>query len=366
MHYIIFSGANERAVIAAAKNLLKNGKKFSIIARSSNDVIYKSFLKKYVFINREEETIDLDDIINCLIKIQDKIKDELFYLPTTESINRLFLENKGVILSRCKINISIPDIDNYKILSDKLNFINLAKEFGIIAPDEILNPFECSLPIVAKPKFEFDKFGRKIYPELIFTDSQRKSFLSKNSEENFFFQNYIDGQSYYYLFFFKKNGEVCSLFQKNIAQQPNGKSILLAELCECPSNIFLNKIKKCISSVNFYGFCMVELIIKDGKDYLIELNPRLWGPFDLAVKGGFSVDWLEKDDFQFYPSKINGRGKYSWLSGILKTKKNKGVIRWFPGQKKNYFLNLYKFIKNDVYLEDPKTWKIFIKEITGS
>lgn len=363
MHFLILSGANERAIVAACRNLLTEGVGFSIIARPIKDPIIGSFLAPYIVAERTSDALDIEDLITTLDRVRHQLPSRLIYLPASEALNRLVLAHRGRLETEAGLEIPLPSPEIYQTLSDKASFNALAYRFGLETPPREENPATAALPIVAKPYAEFSpSSGQKLYPVLIFEEAQREVFLKRPSAGDYFFQRYVNGQSYYYLFFFDGHGGAVSLFQENIAQQPGGKSIVAAQLCACPSQEFLEKLTECINSTGFFGFCMVEAIQVEGKNYLIELNPRLWGPFALAVDAGFQVRWLANPAEMAQPAPA-GPLYYAWLSGMLQTWRAKGRLRWYSHLRGKFFRHLPAFIFSDIYLRKINTLRMAAREL---
>ena len=41
--------------------------------------------------------------------------------------------------------------------------------------------------------------------------------------------------------------------------------------------------------IGYYGLIMIEVKIQDGEYYMIEANPRLWGPSQLILDAGMDL-----------------------------------------------------------------------------
>lgn len=364
MHFLILSGANERAIVAAARDLKSQGIGFSIIARPSKDPIAGTFLAPHIIATRSIDRLDIDDLAQTLSRVRPQLPERLIYLPTSEALNRLVLQHQQRLEQEYGLEIPLPDLDTYATLSDKARFNALARGFGLELPPTEQEPRTAPLPLVAKPHSEFSPHtGAKLYPVLIFDEPQRQAFFAEAAEEDYFYQRYVDGQSHYYLFFFDHQGQAYSLFQENIAQQPNGKSIVAAQTCPCPSGDFLEKITACIRSTGFFGFCMVEAITLNGKSYLIELNPRLWGPLSLAIHAGFHMHWLGKPESAVQPAPLASPARYTWLSGMVRTRLSGGRLRWYPGKKRLFFRHLPSFLRGDIYLQQINTLGMAAREL---
>jgi hypothetical protein len=368
MHILILSGANERAIVAACDSMMADGIGFSIIARPRNDPVARSHLARFVVAVRKSDTLDIDDLVRTLRQVRPSLPARLLYLPASEALNRLVLQHRERLERECALEIPMPEREVYETLSDKSRFNALAQQFGIALPPALDDAVSPALPLVAKPRNEFSLLtGEKLYPELIFTETQRSAFLARHAPDGaYFYQQYLDGASHYYLFFFDGKARHAVLFQQNLAQQPNGKSIVVAQSCPCPDPVFLDRISVCIASTGFFGFCMVEAMAVDDRSYLIELNPRLWGPMALALQAGFRIKWLGDPAAMVQPLLPPARPvRYAYLAGMWRARRNGGSLRWYPQGRAQFIRHLLSFLREDVYLKTPRTWPMAIRELRG-
>lgn len=357
--FVIFSGANERAIIACCRYFSRKNILFSIVARPSKDKIFLTSYKKNIDFSREFDYLDAEDITRQIFLLRRRYtEDTLIYLPTSESLNRIMLQYRNEF-SSAGLVINLCGEALYEMLSDKLKFNALAEENGILLPPAVANPSVQTLPFVAKPKQEFSKVnGEKIYPQLIFSQYQIADFYAKFDSDDFFFQKYIDGKSYYLLLFLADN-TVKILWQKNVLQQADGKSIIAAEICVCPDPDFEFKMINILQKVNYEGFIMVELMHDAGHSYLIEANPRLWGPFQLAVDNGFNPEWIRFNGE--YVNVSQKKGLYFWLAGLLINFSEGKHIRHFLPGKKNAVQYVFKAICADIYVHQD-SFMLFLSE----
>jgi len=345
--FVIFSGANERAIVACCRHFERSAIPFSIISRMHGDKICFTAYKKNIDATRKLDSLDVEDMLEQLDNLRQKYPaDKFIYLPTAESINRVILKYRDKFASSGLV-VTLCDEGLYTTLSDKSTFNALAQAHGIVLPQSIPFPSEQSLPFVAKPEQEFSKAdGQKIYPQLIFTEEQRATFLKTYTSEDFFYQKYIDGESYYLLLFM--SGDVVKrLWQKNILQQADGKSIIAAEVCPCPDVDFESSMIALLQSVNYAGFIMVEIMRENGMSCLIEANPRLWGPFELAIRHGFNPEWVQLSGA--YPEAPYKPSSYLWLNGWLMNAVGKKPIRQFLPAGKSGIGYILRSLSGEIY-----------------
>lgn len=286
---LIFSGYNPRAVIALIRTLEKNNIPYGIIAKSFNDDIYHTDYKDRVMATRK--TIELiDDELRRVITATQKIlrANEYIIAPSTEALNRYFLENKDLLDSmRCKL----PVVERvaYELVSDKEKFGRLCAQSGINVPSEFPDLKTSHAPFVAKPRSYMSTNGRINAPVLINNNKDMTIFKNDYNVEDFYFQEYVGGQSKYLLYYFYKDGKIDKFSQVNYIQQPGGKSIIGATNDTIHNNEISNKFEELFASMRFFGLVMVEVKYFKNKYFMIEANPRLWGPSQLFVDAGVNL-----------------------------------------------------------------------------
>lgn len=283
---------------------------FDIIAKSKNDEILNTDYAKNVVLIRESNTLDIGTILD-ITKIYNS--EPIFILPSTEYLNRILISNSE-ILNKNNIHFGLADRKTYELVSDKITFGNLCKSGGISIPAEY---DEIQIPCVLKPKRYFNSSLGIDAPKLIFdkSDVNRVSNL-----EDFYIQQYVEGESIYLLYYITKSGDYSVYSQKNYIQQPNGGSILLAKSSNDYEHIVSKKLANLLISVEFSGLIMVEFR-KTATDWImIEANPRLWGPSQLILDSGMDLFdmFLYDNDLTNYKIERNYKSDvtYLWYLGM--------------------------------------------------
>ena len=363
---IVFSGYNPRAIIAFLRTLKQNRiEEYAIIAASENDPIFLTQYANKVVYTRKEKQLFLPEIggaIEAVLKEKDEKK--ALIIPSTEALNRFLLENKVYFEN---LNCEIPLVDKplYEMVSDKDKFWNLCKEEGIKVPASLEIGDDFSVPFVAKPKQYATKEGKIYSPVLVQTDHDFYEFKKNYEEETFTYQEFVDGRSVYLLYYITKNGQVHKFSQENYAQQANGKSMLVAS----PSLFHHDRISEVYENlfhkIGFYGFVMIELRKRDEDFYMIEANPRLWGPSQLFCDAKYNL--FEKFLHEYgYLSKlpieeINYDAKYMWSGGFEKELTSDIYCVWYNQKKDCVIKNLDEYKRYDMYNRED-TREIYKKE----
>lgn len=364
---IIFSGFNQRAVIAFIRTLILNQLPFVIIARSKEDAILNSIYKNNVCYIRNSIKLEIDEILECIEVLNRKnIAQRYIIMPSTEALNRYLLKNKN-ILEELNCRIPLVNIEIYEKVSDKKIFGEICKSFGILIPVEIYNLDNTIFPFVAKPKTYFAKDGSIHTPYLIFNEKDKTNFLNNCDPEDFYYQEYINGESYYLLYYFSKTGEVYKFSQQNVVQQPDGKSIIAAISSNFHKTAESNKFENLFKAIGFVGLVMVEVKHLRNKNYMIEANPRFWGPSQLFADAGinlfeaFLVDnGLLNKRLSFIEPQIIIR--YFWFGGYIESIIQNKKLMYHSNDDLNLAEELPIWMEADIYRRKD-TIEIFKKEL---
>ncbi len=363
---LIFSGFNQRAVIALLRTLEDHKIQYGIIASSPDDTI---FLTKYGknAVTRSHHDIQLADLISSIDEVKKIIQAESYIIaPSTEFLNRFLLENRNIFE---KENCQVPIVSEnlYKMISDKKSFGDFCRSNDIDIPDEYDDTDNIKLPCVAKP-IRYQSEGGAVYsPILIHTPEDLINFKINYRKDDFYFQQFIQGESYYLLYFFYKDGTVDKFSQQNYVQQPNGKSIIAARTAELHQDSISSKYETLLRSVGYEGLIMIEVKKQGDKFYMIEANPRMWGPSQLFVDANVNLfesflydnDMLkQKPNFDY----SNYDSGYFWYGGFVQSGKRYENVTYHNYNKTLFSDEISEWMNIDVYNRSD-TAEIFKQEI---
>jgi predicted ATP-grasp superfamily ATP-dependent carboligase len=239
--------------------------------------------------------------------------------PSAEFLNIFLLKNRKYVESM-GIELPLPDLPTYKQLSDKQQFAALCAKQDIPVPAEIDPRYiDGALPLVAKPKADITPGGQRVTPEIIKSQSDLKRFRRSNDASLYFYQEYIKGPSYYFLTYRHSDGHTDTFSQRNLLQQPNGKSIVLAEAANLHLTPVISPYLGILTDLDFRGLAMFEVKEQGGRYFMIEANPRMWGPAQLMADAGnnlfnsFINDYAETS----FPWREECRSTlYAWFGGM--------------------------------------------------
>ncbi len=364
---IVFSGFNQRAVIAFLRTLRKNNLNFAIIAKSETDTVLLTKYANDVLAIRRSVPLDLGDILETIKVVQRKCNaDEYIIAPTSEALNRFILE---YIEYFSKIGCIIPLVNKelYETISNKYSFGAICSKNGIHTPKELeFNEIDV-FPVVAKPKRYFSASAKKVLvPQIISNSQELASFSEEQILEDYYFQEYISGRSLYLLYYFSEHGTIYKFSQENIIQQPDGKSMVAAISSDFHRTVESKKYERMFTALDYLGLVMVEVKQRDGINYMIEANPRFWGPSQLFVDAGvnffefFLYDYGILDKLPKY-SESNEIIHYFWFGGVIEAYKQNRLLKYYQSNEMDFMSSLPTWLQSDVYRR-PDTMDIFKKE----
>lgn len=363
---IIFSGYNQRAVIAFIRTLEKNKiNRYVIIAASSQDTILQTAYAARVWHIREHKELNLQEICRVIDMVCQKYgEDTCMIAPSTEALNRFLLQHRST-LQEHKCIVPLVDEELYITVSDKDRFCSLcaANNLRVPAQTELKEEFESSF--VAKPKQYLSQDGHAYSPVIVQTKMDFDYFGRNYNKDDFFYQEYVEGESFYLLYYFMKTGEVLKFSQVNYAQQPDGKSILIAACASLHNSRISDEYEKLFRDAGYFGFVMVELRKNNDDYYMIEANPRFWGPSQLFCDAGcnfFEMFLYEYGYLEKVPEfKIDYDAKYVWSGGADRFPPSACV--WYGRGKNIVTLKQEEFLKNDIYKREDTRSLYFKGEI---
>ena len=122
-----------------------------------------------------------------------------------------------------------------------------------------------------------------------------------------------------------------------------------------------------LMKLGFYGFLMVELRATDNGMYMIEANPRLWGPSQLFVDANVPIFEYFLDDagFDIPGHKTNNQitgSKYFWFGGMSQQGLDDADLAFHGMTKAEFRQQLKEYLEVDVYRR-PDTLSIYENEV---
>ena len=141
---------------------------------------------------------------------------------------------------------------------------------------------------------------------------------------------------------------------KNILQQPKGKSILMAEISNIHEEDISKRYEILLKKMSYKGLIMIELKKFENEYFMIEANPRFWGPSQLFVDANYNLFNAFLNDLYDvnYPIKIgelNKNAKYFWSSGFSNDNLLEVKCHVDNEDSLEILKNLDLFINNDLF-----------------
>lgn len=353
---IVISGYNMRAIISFLRVCVINEVPFYIIASGNDDPIFLTKYHSNVSYVRVDNDIERIYDIIMYVKFAEKL-DEAFILPSTEYLNRYLLNNVNKFKAG-NIKIKLINKELYEKISDKFSFSEMCENNGIKVPYIYKNYNDIKYPIIAKPKSYFDYIGK---PKKISNKKDFENFLLNNDINNWFIQQYLIGSSYYLLYYFKEDGEYIAYSQQNLIQQKDGKSITLAMSSNIHELSISNEYANMLKNYKFQGLIMIELRKSNDIFYMIEANPRLWGPSQLFVDSKVPIfeNYLYDMGFYIDSDKLKNTdyisSYYFWNEGLILSD---GLETYYNYNNSN-LLNNYNLLMNIEIFNREDTINLF-------
>lgn len=364
---LIFSGYNTRGIIAFCRFCMREDIRFSIIANGENDPVFLTDYANNVIAVRKDNLLTGKHILDFAILMKSVTGvTKILLLPSTEYLNRVALDYRSelktddIIIPLCRKAL-------YQSLSDKYQFTEICKKSLIPVPKELSALKEESIPFVAKPRCYIGSSTQKIEAPLLINNTENYEQLKQRGDlKDFYFQEFVGGKSIYLLYYFSKGGGYSVYAQENLIQQHNGKSIIAAKSIPVPDNKIVNQFIELLQSLAFKGLIMIEVKFFQGKYYMIEANPRLWGPSQLLLDAGMDLFYLFACDNGLIitvPKLENRLGaRYFWSGGIIEDQAKEQALVFHEYSSQQFFTEYAQWCKADIYMKKD-TFHIYKNEL---
>lgn len=254
-----------------------------------------------------------DKYIDRLLSISKEEKIDMI-IPCSDDEVHIISKNKNSF-DEIGVRTSVPEYNILKIAYDKRQTIEFARENDILHPrtffveniEEI--PRDIAFPLVIKPRSA--QFAKGIHYVDTFEELEERFNEVKKDFGIPLIQEYIPGEegSVYTLGSLFNQGEcVCKIVQRKLKENPptgGAATVGITEENKEVEKIGINLLEK----MNWHGLAAVELKKhkRNGKYYLMEINPRYWGYGYLSTYAGLNFPYyLVCEEFQLeYERKEN-------------------------------------------------------------
>lgn len=369
--FLLFSGSNDRAIFALARVFAQCHAPFATIAWKNSDPFLRSQYRAHVLAIREGNDLTLELLREWVGAARETHLDARFVLvPSSEYLNNFLQGLDATELEVLGCELPLVDAVMYAELTNKYSSTRWFAGKGIPVPRELAD-WDGSLPIVAKPHRNIGDDGSVRYPVLLYSVAERDSFLGREDRDAHFPQEFVRGESQYLLAYLARDGRTFTSSQKNIGQQAEGKSIVLARTAEFHRDPIALTALHALRVRGYHGFAMLEFIISRDGPRFIEMNPRPWGPLqlcadhDCGILEAFVGDWLHGDPLRHDTVRRQkpASARYLWIGGILKDQRAGRQVRWHGGALRGW-LGVLRCLTSEIYFRRD-SWKVFLDEVLG-
>lgn len=320
---LCLSGFNLRAVVALCRYGQGQGVPVHLAARGPADPLLRTAHAARVFTVRSSPALQLDELCGWVRRLRREHGHERILLaPSTEFFNRFALAHREA-LADCGAVLPLVEAPLYEAVSDKQAFGAMCRRHGIGVPQEQATP-PARLPFVAKPIRYAGADGRQLRPHLVLQPADLARFQAEERAEDFYFQEYVQGQSLYLLLYLPRRGPAVRWSQENLLQQARGGSIILARRSDFHTHPEADRYVDMLRAEGFFGLVMVEVrrCPDTGRCVMIEANPRMWGPMQFVQDNGVDLfgallrDMLDETPAPLAAAPVSGEFYY-WSGGLV-------------------------------------------------
>jgi predicted ATP-grasp superfamily ATP-dependent carboligase len=232
---------------------------------------------------------------------QDAQRNYELIVPSTETslLSLRLLEESNSLRARA----ALPSNEALDIALDKNRTWQLGRELGLPAPESVLLlpanahiDFPTSYPVVLKPlhsKVTVDGKLQTIAAETIRDENAYKTYIQKWLPHTALLrQEYISGRGVGVNFLFDHGKKVWHFLHERIHELPLSGGASSYRRSIPPMPVLLHDAEKILTALKWHGVAMVEFRIDvHGRNWLVEINPRLWGSLALAIDAGVNFPW---------------------------------------------------------------------------
>lgn len=367
--FLVFSGGNDRAVLGFLRALRLCGERACIVARTPDDRILRTSYRKDVQWIRPDHSLTLEIFAEGVKRAREQTHlRTLAVLPSTEYFNAFLLKHRMEI-ERMNCEVPLVEAPIYNRLTGKRASTDFFAAAGFSVPHEWQQPDATRLPTIAKPLHNVSREGRSLYPRFLATSAQLEAFRKEPEAGEYFFQEFVRGDSLYLLMYVPRSGAPAMTWsQRNLLQQPDGKSMLLAEPSDFHRSGIAARLVAAVRSAGFRGLGMIEVIASPDRNVFIEMNPRIWGPVQFCLDQNqpllqaFIGETLHGDPARYVRRRSkSSRRRYFWLGGLADTLAAGKQPDWHT-RSRSLTAAVLGCIHSDVYLR-ADSWRCFFHDL---
>ncbi|HCY74450.1 MAG TPA: hypothetical protein DHV28_00885 [Ignavibacteriales bacterium] len=352
---VIVTDCDTKHGFAIARYLRKNG--LSVCSQHNNrtNPFYFSILSRIKVVCNFRNSNGKDLFFNYIENTSPKV-----VIPVSNLAVKVFSDNRERIKKFSKV--LLPDEKSLEIAQNKNMTFKFAEKIGIRYPKtiydaqkieqtiELLNQF--SFPVVLK-YVNINEKGVSYCKNI----EEVKSILNKYKKNNMtppIIQEYIAGTGVGFYALYKDGKCITNFMHKRIHEYPvtGGASCFAMSIY---NEDLKNAGLKILDALKWNGIAMVEFKLTGSNElYLMEINPKFWGSYELSEKCGlsFANDYFDAAIGKaMTPSKYNLNIGFRWLFSELLYYRDKFFIKnkKYSTDEKPKLNKIY----NDFYPDEP-------------
>ena len=369
---ILLTEGNNKAVLGIIRNIgLKHD--VDVISNIKNYIIHSKYCNSMKIIkNCHDESSYIESLVQLLNETDYDLvipvgARSVKYISThIEKINKL-------------TKVFVADIDSIEIALNKDKTFEHAKEASVLVPktygfdslqDVEKNKSTIEYPIIVKSSdeslFKFETIYVNNYLELIDALNDCNAKYPQILNKKFpIIQEKVIGKGFGFFALYKEGKCVSYFMHERLREYPYTGGASTCARSVYDKNLLKTGIKL-LDSLNWHGLAMVEYK-KDEKSEefkLIEINPKIWGSFELSIKCG--ADFIQDLISLSKEENITPRNNYARYRRFQWIFSYKGDIDRLKQRKRDFFYLIADifnpWVFNEISMKDFKPNYLQIKE----
>lgn len=291
MPVLVLDG-HSRAAVETVQSLGRAGVEIDVASESRPCAAMRS---RYATRKLNQPLPLAPDDFHRWLRAQDRQRNYELIVPTTEtSLTSLRLLSESDCLRRRAV---LPGDKALDVALDKFKTWQLGRELGVPAPEIALlsgeqdSDLPAAYPLVVKSlrsKIVVNGELRTVAAEIIRDEAAyRKQIEQWLPVTSILRQEYVVGRGVGAEFLFDRGKKVWHFVHERVHELPLSGGASSYRRSVSPMPALLADAERILTSLEWHGVAMVEFRVDlQGKHWLIEINPRLWGSLALAIDAG--------------------------------------------------------------------------------
>jgi predicted ATP-grasp superfamily ATP-dependent carboligase len=300
---VLVLDSNQRSALAATRSLGEYG-----LAVANGDTTEKTLAgasncsrEQFVYPDPRRQPEEFVSVIRDKVA---SLKD-VTLLPVTDLTTNIILRNRDKLLHA---KIPFGDVEVFDSLTNKSRLLELARKNDLTVPEsELLTSTSAAAdkgrrlgyPLVVKPtcsEYFSDGTWKNSQVSIVDSEPEMLSCLKSNFEAGIqavLLQEFIPGHGAGIFALYDQGKAVGFYAHHRVREKPPSGGVSVVSESVAPDESILESSKKLLDSAGWHGAAMIEFRRShSGKQYVMEVNGRLWGSLQLGISAGFDVPVL--------------------------------------------------------------------------